>query len=117
MRINMHWPFAARISTRESERGMTTYLMVLFMALLLLIPIAIRMGRVSYKNTVLELTMSAQARNAARAGLVDSLSWFRRQPGQPVSCSEPNLYPDYAFKPLVLYGDTIDEKLGLVKEY
>lgn len=56
----------------------------------------------------------AEANSVARAGVVDTLNWFRRQ--GVVSGSAP--WPHEAFYPRELpNGDTLDETIGLVKEF
>ena len=60
-----------------------------------------------------QLTYHGQAINAAQAGLVESLSWFRRQPSQPVSSFSPVL--DSSQTPPV--NDTDDPSVGLVRDY
>jgi len=101
----------------KDMKGVGAFIALLFMSLLLMLSVGIYLARVSYQNTKLTLTAEAQATNAARAGVVDALSWFRRQPTQPVHCSDPNFYPDYAFYPSSATGDTLDSTIGLVKEF
>jgi len=62
----------------------------------------------------------AQAENVARAGLTEALAWFRNQPSQPVRSSINTVlypYPDAAFNPLAVNGDTINQSIGIVREY
>jgi hypothetical protein len=49
----------------------------------------------------------------ARSGLTDALSWFRKQPVQPVTAFDPKLDP--AGDPPLL--ETIDPTVGLVREF
>ena len=60
-----------------------------------------------------QLTYHGQAVNAAQAGLVDSLSWFRRQTTQPVAQFVPA--QDLSATPPV--NDTDDPAIGLVRDY
>ena len=106
-------------SSHKNIKGMGTYITVLLLSILVAIPVVILTARVSYQNTKLQLTANAQAANAAKSGVTDALSWFRRQPSlnQPVHCSDPSLYPDSAFNPSFANKDTTDQAIGLVKEY
>ena len=60
-----------------------------------------------------QLVYHGQAVNAARAGLVDSMSWFRRQSTQPVALFDPKR--DLALNPPI--NDTDDEAIGIVRDY
>ena len=60
-----------------------------------------------------ELNYHGQAVNAAKAGLVDALSWYRRQTAQPVDVFAPAR--DLADDPPV--NETDDPDIGLVREY
>ncbi|MHC4944869.1 MAG: hypothetical protein ACYTG7_17780 [Planctomycetota bacterium] len=60
-----------------------------------------------------ELNYHGQAVNAAKAGLIDALSWFRRQTSQPVKVFEPVL--DLGIMPPI--DETDDPNIGLVREY
>ncbi|MFA5160754.1 MAG: hypothetical protein WC421_00755 [Elusimicrobiales bacterium] len=78
----------------------------------------------SHKETKIQQHVLTEADNLARAGLVDCISWFKRQTVQPVRSGVPPTlysYPDAAFYPRYnanpLLRDTIDESTGLVKEF
>jgi hypothetical protein len=78
----------------------------------------------SRRETLLYQNVLTQADNIARAGLMDATSWFKRQENQPVrSGNPPTIYPyaDGAFDPKYnsnpLLSDTIDESIGIVREY
>jgi hypothetical protein len=104
----------------EGSRGSALMSMVMLSSLLLLIPIGLKMTSMSRQQAKLESNAVAEAENAARAGLVDGLAWFRSRPTQPVhSGAPPTLwpFPDAAFSPQAAPGDTIDASVGLVKEY
>ncbi|MFH0962856.1 MAG: hypothetical protein V2A58_02465 [Planctomycetota bacterium] len=60
-----------------------------------------------------ELNYHGQAVNAAKAGLVDTLAWFRRQTEQPVQVFAPER--DLDASPPV--NETDDPAIGLVREY
>ncbi len=60
-----------------------------------------------------EFRVFGQARNVARAGLVDAFSWFRRQPSQPVSAFAPRR-DDLADPPI---RDTDDPAIGIVRSF
>jgi hypothetical protein len=64
----------------------------------------------------------AEADSAARAGVMDTLSWFRRQGTVVDSSSGVYSHPDEAFSPLQnptppALPDTDNESLGLVRSY
>jgi hypothetical protein len=54
-----------------------------------------------------------QAYNVARAGLIDALSWFRRQPAQPV----PNFAPQRDLLAVPPINETDNPAVGLVRNY
>lgn len=96
----------------------------MLLSILALIPIGSQLIKVSSQSTKQSLNLFAQADNVARAGLIDAISWFKRQDVQPVrSSSDPITYPyaDAVFFPRestdTLTSDTLDESIGLVKEY
>ena len=60
-----------------------------------------------------ELTYQGQAANAAEAGLVDALSWFRKQSIQPVRTFQPIVNAS-ANPPI---SDTEDTSIGIVRTY
>lgn len=60
-----------------------------------------------------ELTYEGQAANAAEAGLVDGLSWFRKQAVQPVHTFQPII--NAAANPPI--NDTEDTSIGIVRTY
>lgn len=88
------------------------------MAALALVTIASQWVQVMNKSSMHMRNQVGQADNVARAGLVDAISWFKRQTCQPVaqSCGGYTS-PDLAFYPRVASNDTIDETVGLVREY
>lgn len=79
----------------------------------------------SSKDTLAENRTMIEADNAARAGITDALAWFRRQTA-PVSQTSGFVWRDEPFYPRETttpqvgktpYPDTLDEDVGLVKEY
>ena len=60
-----------------------------------------------------QLAYDGQTVNAAQAGLIDALSWFRRQQAQPVVAFSPTR--DMSVNPPV--NETDDAAIGLVREY
>jgi len=112
-----------RLVGRQNRKGSIVMFIVMFMALLALLPVGMQLIQVSARNTKQFLNYNVEADNVARAGMTDAISWFQRQSVQPVrSNSNPVLYPypDAAFMPIQSSGtvtDTIDSTIGLVKEY
>lgn len=114
----------ATTGVRRRQRGSLALFIVVFLSLLALVPVGMQMVQVSARRTGQQIHLTVQADNVARAGLIEAISWFRRQATQPVrSSSDPTTYPwaDAAFFPREnidpLLADTLDEDIGLVKEY
>ncbi len=92
----------------------------MLLAVLAFIPIGSQLIKITSQSTLATQRQFGQADNIARAGLIDAVSWFKRQAVQPVRSSvDPVAYPyvDAAFYPRTSTSDTIDESIGLVKEY
>ncbi|MDD5260023.1 MAG: helix-turn-helix domain-containing protein [bacterium] len=101
---------------KNSQRGSIVIYLILILAFLLaLIPTIARMISVSAKDTKHQLLTTAMADNIAKAGLIDTVSWFRKQMIVKGTGYYPN--PDDAFYPRQASGDTEDEATGLVKTY
>jgi hypothetical protein len=99
---------------RVSEAGAAAMMSIAIMAILFMLIVSGLLAVQLSKATIgRQLTYHGQAINAAQAGLVDSLSWFRRQPSQPVSTFVPVL--DSSQSPPV--NDTDDPAVGLVRDY
>lgn len=105
---------AATTRPRKTERGAAAMLAVfilgvtfaLFLALLTMIQSAkYVMGR--------QLTYEGQALNAAHAGLIDALAWFRRQQIQPVMTFAPQR--DLSQTPPL--NETDDAAIGLMRDF
>jgi len=100
------------------EKGSAMVTAILFMLIAsVLMVVGSKLVVESYKSTKKQETSIAEADNVARAGLIDALNWFRNQG----VVSNPE-YPSEAFHPLQNnthpeLGDTLDEGIGLVKEY
>lgn len=110
---------------RLDQRGSALLLAVILSVVGALLMFAgARMVRQSQKETLAENREMIEADNAARAGIADTLGWFRRQGG--VSQTAAIIWSDGAFyprqTPTTVAGqpmppDTMDENVGLVKEY
>ncbi len=106
----------AKAGKKDSKRGSIVIYLILILAFLLaLIPVIARMVSVSAKDTKHQLLTTAMADNIAKAGLTDTVSWFRKQMIVKGTGYYPN--PDDAFYPRQAAGDTEDEAAGLVKNY
>lgn len=98
----------------QDERGSAAILaMFIATSLFLLIMSGLTIIQVSKKVIQTQLTYHGQAVNSAQAGLVDALSFFRRQTVQPVTAFSPQL--DLLSSPPVI--DTDDPTIGIVREY
>jgi hypothetical protein len=100
----------------KNERGSVLILIILLASLLVFIPVGSQLLRTSRQKVQLQANSGAQAINIARAGLTDAVAWFRRQSSQPVR-NNGIPYPDAAFYPRQITDDTMNEGIGLVKEY
>jgi Tfp pilus assembly protein PilX len=99
----------------------------LVLALIITVVIAIlsvvgsQMITSTFKDMLRQQHLSSQADNIARAGLVDAISWFRRQQVQPVSAIGKYSWADGAFDPIkstdTAISSTLDPSIGLVNEY
>lgn len=91
----------------RSEKGSALWLVAVLLACMSFALTAAQVSQFQYRRAMHHQNVVSQADNVARAGLADALNWFRRQLIQPVN----------AFQPLAVSNDTIDESVGLVKEY
>ncbi len=91
--------------------------LILAIMLVVLVPLllAVAYQTVSSHGSQIELEHSyrAQAISIAQAGLVDALSWFRRQTGQPVAVFNPKL--DLLATPPIIETDL--PALGIVRSF
>ena len=109
----------------KSDKGVALITtVVLLFAVMIIVLTGAQLISTSFKETKFHQNFVAEAENVARAGLVDTVSWFRRQ-GDVVRSGVPPTNPtweDGAFHPIQIDTDavhsaTIDESIGLVKEY
>ncbi len=118
----MPCPLSRRI---RSDRGSALLIAVIMaVAVVLLMAAGSQLIVTSFRETRQQQHFGAEVDNIARAGLVDAISWFRRQQMQPVRSGYPPTryaWSDGAFDPRVstdaVKNDTIDESIGIVKEY
>jgi len=106
------------LNRRGSALVMT---MIFFIIVSFLIAAGYQLITTSFEESKYQQTTVLQAENAARAGIMDAISWFRRQSRQPVRMGTDYTWADGAFNPKTstdpVNNDTIDENTGLVKEY
>lgn len=109
---------------KHHHQGSAILVVVMLLAVLAFLPLGSQLVKITHDSTKQNINIFAQADNVARAGLVDAISWFKRQQVQPVRSSIDPItypYPDAAFNPQsstdTLTNDTIDSSIGLVKEY
>lgn len=99
---------------RRGERGQALVATVVVMEIVLLILLsALTYTQLSGRLAARQLIYAGQANNAAEAGLVEALSWFRRQTTQPVTTFAPKL--DLAATPTV--NDTEEPSTGIVRTF
>jgi hypothetical protein len=99
---------------KRRETGAAAMLSIAIIAILLMLIVSglivIQLSKVTINR---QLIYHGQAINAAQAGLVETLSWFRRQTTQPVTTFAPVV--DNSQSPPV--NDTDDTSIGLVRDY
>jgi hypothetical protein len=96
------------------QRGSAAILAIFIStSLFLMIMSGLTLIHVAKKVIHTQLTYHGQAVNSAHAGLVDALSYFRRQQVQPVTTFSPQL--DLLANPPII--DTDDPAIGIVREY
>lgn len=112
------------ILVRKNNGSALVLAMMLVFVVTILVPIGVQLVVNAFKESKHQQSYIAEAENVARAGLVDAIAWFKRQPQQPVRSGFPPTFQpwaDGAFNPKFstnpLHCDTIDESIGLVKEY
>jgi hypothetical protein len=109
-------------TTLFSRRGSAIVItMIFFLIVSFLMVTGYQLITTSFKESKYQQTTVLQAENAARAGIMDAISWFRRQSKQPVRKGTEYAWADGAFNPKTstdpVHNDTIDQNIGLVKEY
>ena len=99
---------------RSGESGQAVIAATIIVSLVLLMLLTM-ITQVQLGNRLVsrQLTYQGQAANAAQAGLVDALSWFRRQTTQPVKTFAPTV--DSTANPPI--NDTDDTSIGIVRTY
>jgi hypothetical protein len=99
---------------RSGERGQALVATVVVMEIVLLILLsALTYTQLSGRLAARQLIYAGQANNAAEAGLVEALSWFRRQTTQPVTTFSPKL--DNVSTPPI--NDTEEPSTGIVRTF
>lgn len=99
---------------RRGESGQAVIAVTIIVSLVLLVLLTM-LTQIQLGNRLVgrQLTYQGQAANAAQAGLVDALSWFRRQAVQPVATFQPVV--NAAANPPV--NDSEDTTIGIVRTY
>jgi hypothetical protein len=99
---------------RSGESGQAVLAATIIVSLVLLMLLTmITQTQLGNRLVSRQLTYQGQAANAAQAGLVDALSWFRRQSTQPVKTFAPAVNST-ANPPI---NDTDDTTIGIVRTY
>ncbi|HKO57446.1 MAG TPA: hypothetical protein VJ276_16350 [Thermoanaerobaculia bacterium] len=99
---------------RSGERGQALVATVVVMEIVLVILLsALTYTQLSGRLAARQLIYAGQANNAAEAGLVEALSWFRRQTTQPVASFAPKL--DTTVTPNI--NDTEEPSVGIVRTF
>jgi hypothetical protein len=102
-----------RMKRRGSESGQAVIAATIILSLVLLALLTmLTQVQLSNKLVSRQLTYQGQAANVAQAGLVDALSWFRRQ-GKVVTTFNPTI--NAAANPPI--NDTDDTTIGIVRTY
>lgn len=101
---------------RRAESGSVLMLVAVFFAIVASVIAIYQIGNLSSTRTSRQLNVVAQADNAARSGITDATAWFRRQLNQPVGKPPPAI-SDAEFFPREATCDTMDESVGLLKEF
>ncbi len=102
------------ITRLSSESGAGAILAVFVLAtLFLMIATGMALVQITRSGLTQQLRYHGQAINAAQAGLVDALAWFRRQTTQPVSTFAPAR--NTSVTPPV--NETDDATIGIVRDY
>jgi hypothetical protein len=105
---------ALRRPDRGAERGTALILSLLFTIIAMGIVFSGSLiMQANQQRTETSFRLNAQATQFARAGITDTLSWFRRQTSQPVTDFEPIL--DTLSVPPIF--DTADPDVGIVREF
>lgn len=98
--------------SRESGTALVIAIFFTIIGLGLILSGSIVMEAAGKKSEVV-FRLDGQARQFAEAGLIDAVSWFRRQTTQPVTTFAPQL--DTGATPPIL--DTDDPAIGIVRQF
>ena len=99
---------------RNNERGAGALMVVFILStLFMMIATGLILVQVTHTGLNTQLRFHGQAVNAAQAGLIDALAWFRRQTTQPVTTFAPAV--DTSASPPV--NETDDPSIGIVRDY
>lgn len=105
-------------SIPKNQTGSILILVAVFFTIMAALVGIFQIGNLTSTRTTRQMNVVAQADNAARGGITDATAWFRRQSKQPVGYPPTSPIPsDEAFYPRNASCDTMDESVGLVKEY
>ena len=97
-----------------NQRGSAAMMAIFLLGTLLVLTLtSFVMMETNNKVVGRQLAFYGQASNAAQAGLIETLSWFRRQTTQPVATFNPQLNLA-ATTPV---NDTDDSSVGIVRDY
>ncbi|MEN6632974.1 MAG: hypothetical protein ABFD84_11135, partial [Candidatus Polarisedimenticolia bacterium] len=97
-----------------NQRGSAAMMAIFLLGTLLVLTLtSFVMLETNNKVVGRQLAFYGQASNAAQAGLIETLSWFRRQTAQPVAAFNPQLNLA-ATTPV---NDTDDSTIGIVRDY
>lgn len=97
-----------------NQRGSAAMMAIFLLGTLLVLTLtSFVMLETNNKVVGRQLAFYGQASNAAQAGLIETLSWFRRQTTQPVAAFNPQLNLA-ATTPV---NDTDDSTIGIVRDY
>jgi hypothetical protein len=107
-------PAGAPLDGPSRERGAGALLAVFVLAtLFVMIGTGLILVQITHSGLTEQLRYHGQAVNAAQAGLVDGLAWFRRQTTQPVATFAPQR--DMSASPPI--NETDDASIGIVRDY
>ncbi len=101
-----------RRHTGESGQAVIAATIIVSLVLLMLLTM-ITQTQIGNRLVGRQLTYQGQAANAAQAGLVEGLSWFRKQAIQPVTAFQPIVNAS-ANPPI---NDSEDTTIGIVRTY
>ena len=105
----------------KTEGSALVIAIILSVVIAMLAIVGAQLITTSFKDVRQQEHQGAEVDNVARAGLVDAISWFKRQNTQPVCSPQGGPWADAAFNPQIstsaALSDTIDQSIGIVQEY